>query len=151
MLETGIGRAANVALAALPGFTLPGDTSASDRYYRQDLTAPFVLDDGHLEVPAGPGIGVEPLPDVLEALTTSVSGSPPSGQSVGRGPRAGSAPGVQGSSAGWKKLRKPLWLQPMVPPEVMPWARLPAYMAPPLSPGWVQMLVRVRPNTVPSA
>jgi O-succinylbenzoate synthase len=76
MLETGIGRAANVALAALPGFTLPGDTSASDRYYRQDLTAPFVLDDGHLEVPAGPGIGVEPLPGVLEALTTSVEWVP---------------------------------------------------------------------------
>ena len=43
MLETGLGRAANVALAALPGFTLPGDTSASDRYWRQDITEPFVL------------------------------------------------------------------------------------------------------------
>ena len=43
MLETGIGRAANVALAALPGFTLPGDTSASDRYFRTDITPPFVL------------------------------------------------------------------------------------------------------------
>ena len=53
MLETGIGRAANVALAALPGFTLPGDTSASDRYYTTDLTAPFVLEDGHLSVPTG--------------------------------------------------------------------------------------------------
>jgi O-succinylbenzoate synthase len=72
MLETGIGRAANVALAALPGFTLPGDTSASDRYYRQDLTAPFVLEAGHLAVPTGPGLGVEPRPDVLEELTTSV-------------------------------------------------------------------------------
>jgi o-succinylbenzoate synthase len=72
MLETGIGRAANVALAALPGFVLPGDTSASDRYYRQDLTEPFVLSDGHLEVPPGPGIGVEPLPERLEELTTSV-------------------------------------------------------------------------------
>jgi O-succinylbenzoate synthase len=71
MLETGIGRAANVALAALPGFTLPGDTSASGRYYRTDVTAPFVLDDGHLPVPTGPGIGVEPLPDELEAVTTS--------------------------------------------------------------------------------
>ena len=39
MLETGLGRAANVALAALPGFTLPGDTSASGRYYRADITA----------------------------------------------------------------------------------------------------------------
>ena len=76
MLETGLGRAANVALAALPGFTLPGDTSASDRYYRQDLTAPFVLTDGHLAVPRGPGIGVEPLGEVLEGLTTSVEWIP---------------------------------------------------------------------------
>jgi O-succinylbenzoate synthase len=71
MLETGIGRAANVALAALPGFTLPGDTSASDRYYRQDLTVPFRLDGGHLAVPTGPGIGVEPLPGPLRELTTA--------------------------------------------------------------------------------
>jgi o-succinylbenzoate synthase len=76
MLETGVGRAANVALAALPGFTLPGDTSASDRYYRQDLTAPFVLDGGHLAVPAGPGLGVEPLPQALEELTTAVEWVP---------------------------------------------------------------------------
>ena len=72
MLETGIGRAANVALAALPNFTLPGDTSASGRYYALDVTPPFVLEDGRLRVPTGPGIGVDPLPDVLESLTTSV-------------------------------------------------------------------------------
>jgi O-succinylbenzoate synthase len=71
MLETGIGRAANVALAALPGFTLPGDTSASDRYFRRDITPPFVLQDGRLAVPTGPGIGVTPLPDVLDELTVS--------------------------------------------------------------------------------
>ncbi|HVU72025.1 MAG TPA: o-succinylbenzoate synthase [Mycobacteriales bacterium] len=71
MLETGIGRAANAALAALPGFTLPGDVSASDRYYAQDLTAPFVLTDGHVTVPTGPGIGVDPLPDVLAAISTT--------------------------------------------------------------------------------
>jgi O-succinylbenzoate synthase len=69
MLETGIGRAANVALAGLPGFTLPGDTSASSRYYEVDVTEPFVLDDGQLDVPTGPGIGVDPLPDVLADLT----------------------------------------------------------------------------------
>jgi o-succinylbenzoate synthase len=67
MLETGIGRAANVALASLPGFTLPGDTSASDRYFERDLTRPFEIDPaGRMEVPTGPGIGVEPVPDVLE-------------------------------------------------------------------------------------
>jgi O-succinylbenzoate synthase len=71
MLETGIGRAANVALAALPGFTLPGDTSASDRYFRTDVTAPFVLQDGHLPVPTAPGLGVDPLPDVLKEITSS--------------------------------------------------------------------------------
>lgn len=69
MLETGIGRAANVALAALPGFTLPGDTSASNRYYTVDVTEPFVLDDGRLAVPTGPGIGVDPIPEVLADLT----------------------------------------------------------------------------------
>ena len=73
MLETGLGRAANVALAALPGFVLPGDTSASDRYYRQDVTtAPFVLEDGHVRVPTGAGLGVEPDHDVLTELTESV-------------------------------------------------------------------------------
>ncbi|MEW9531205.1 o-succinylbenzoate synthase [Microbispora sp. NPDC049125] len=71
MLETGIGRAANVALAALPGFTLPGDTSASRRYYATDVTPPFELADGHLAVPTGPGIGVEPIPEILREVTTS--------------------------------------------------------------------------------
>jgi len=71
MLETGIGRAANVALAALPNFTLPGDTSASDRYYTRDITDPFVLEDGHVRVPTGAGLGVEPDPDALDAVTVS--------------------------------------------------------------------------------
>jgi O-succinylbenzoate synthase len=73
MLETGIGRAANVALAALPGFTLPGDTSASDRYYRRDaVTTPFVLEDGQVRVPTGAGLGVEVDRDLLASLTSSV-------------------------------------------------------------------------------
>ncbi|MBF8184443.1 o-succinylbenzoate synthase [Nonomuraea sp. K274] len=71
MLETGIGRAANVALAALPGFTLPGDVSASDRFYHTDITEPIVLEDGHIAVPTGPGLGVTPIPEVLDAVTTS--------------------------------------------------------------------------------
>ena len=73
MLETGIGRAANVALAALPGFTLPGDTSASARYFAVDITEPFVLEDGQLRVPTGPGIGVDPIPAYLEELTSEVA------------------------------------------------------------------------------
>ena len=72
MLETGLGRAANAALAALPGFTLPGDISASDRFYRTDITEPFVIHDGHLTVPTGPGLGVTPIPEILEQVTTSV-------------------------------------------------------------------------------
>ena len=60
MLETGIGRAANLALASLPGFTLPGDISASARYFEHDLTSPFVLaSDGTLNVPDGAGLGVD--------------------------------------------------------------------------------------------
>lgn len=69
MLETGIGRAANVALAALPGFTLPGDTSASGRYFAVDITEPFVLVDGQLAVPDGPGIGIAPIPEILDDVT----------------------------------------------------------------------------------
>jgi O-succinylbenzoate synthase len=65
MLETGLGRAANVALAALPGFTLPGDTSASDRYFAEDLTESFVLVDGRLAVPTGPGSGVTVREELL--------------------------------------------------------------------------------------
>ena len=73
MLETGIGRAANVALAAMPGFTLPGDTSASARYFAVDITEPFVLENGQLRVPTGPGIGVDPIPAYLEELTSEVA------------------------------------------------------------------------------
>ncbi|WP_353828666.1 o-succinylbenzoate synthase [Agromyces sp. SYSU T0242] len=62
MLETGVGRAANVAIAAMPGFVLPGDTSGSGRYFAEDLTEPFVLGEGEhrgqLRVPEGPGTGV---------------------------------------------------------------------------------------------
>lgn len=72
MLETGLGRAANLALAALPGFTLPGDISASSRYYAQDITRPFELVDGRIDLPTGPGIGVEPHVERLEAATTAV-------------------------------------------------------------------------------
>jgi O-succinylbenzoate synthase len=71
MLETGVGRAANLALAALPGFTLPGDTSASARYFKQDVTTPFVMEDGYLTVPNKPGIGVEPDMDFLDSITRS--------------------------------------------------------------------------------
>jgi O-succinylbenzoate synthase len=71
MLETGIGRAANLALASLPGFTLPGDLSASERYFARDvITEPFTLaPDGTMAVPTGPGLGVEIDLDYLDAIT----------------------------------------------------------------------------------
>ncbi|MDR1824895.1 MAG: o-succinylbenzoate synthase [Bifidobacteriaceae bacterium] len=69
MVETGLGRRANAALAGLPGFTLVGDVSASSRFYSQDLTEPVEMVDGHIAVPQGPGIGPAPLPDVLAAVT----------------------------------------------------------------------------------
>ncbi|MFW5951689.1 MAG: o-succinylbenzoate synthase [Gemmatimonadota bacterium] len=71
MLESGIGRAHNVALATLPGFTLPGDISASARYWERDLVTPeFELADGTLILPDAPGIGVEPDVDRIETLAT---------------------------------------------------------------------------------
>jgi O-succinylbenzoate synthase len=72
MLETGLGRAGNVAMAAMANFKLPGDTSASDRYYHRDITEPFVLVDGRLRVPDGPGLGVHVDLDYLEGITTGV-------------------------------------------------------------------------------
>lgn len=61
MHEFGVGRAANVALSSLPGFTLPGDVSGSDKYYAQDVVEPAILaSDGRVPVPVGqPGLGHE--------------------------------------------------------------------------------------------
>jgi O-succinylbenzoate synthase len=71
MLETGIGRAANAALAALPGFTLPGDISASTRFYAQDIvTDPITITDGHVTVPTTPGLGFELDMAFLDSVTT---------------------------------------------------------------------------------
>jgi len=71
MLESGIGRAGNVALASLPNFTLPGDISASNRYYKEDIVEPeFVVNkDGSMDVPVKPGIGVEINHKRLEKVT----------------------------------------------------------------------------------
>lgn len=65
MLESGIGRAAALSLATHPACTSAPDLSASSRYFESDVTEPFVLDGGTLTVSGRPGIGVEPLPDVL--------------------------------------------------------------------------------------
>jgi O-succinylbenzoate synthase len=71
MLETGIGRAGNVALASLPNFTLPGDISASNRYYAEDIAEPlFALNsDSTLTVPTAPGLGVAVNEEALNKFT----------------------------------------------------------------------------------
>ena len=72
MVETGIGRAANTALAALPGFTLPGDISAASRFYARDIvTDPITVEDGFVTVAQGPGLGFELDHDFLDEITTS--------------------------------------------------------------------------------
>ena len=71
MLETNIGRASNLALASLPGFTLPGDISASDRYYEVDIAEPsFALNaDSTIDVPKSPGLGVQVDREALDRFT----------------------------------------------------------------------------------
>jgi O-succinylbenzoate synthase len=69
MLESGLGRAGNVAMAAMSNFTLPGDISASSRYFHRDITEPFVLEGGRLKVPSGPGLGVTVDEEYLESIT----------------------------------------------------------------------------------
>jgi O-succinylbenzoate synthase len=66
-----VGRASNLALASLPGFSLPGDISASDRYYAQDITQErFTLNpDSTIDVPDAPGLGVTLDPEALEKFT----------------------------------------------------------------------------------
>ena len=102
MLETGVGRALNLALAAMPGFTLPGDTSASARYFHDDLTEPFELaPDGTMAVPRR-------ARDRRDATAGSVAGvrdtpgdPPPFGQRVTKGSTSrltGEAGGPYGSS-----------------------------------------------------
>ncbi|MFZ0736643.1 MAG: o-succinylbenzoate synthase [Candidatus Acidiferrales bacterium] len=71
MLESGIGRAQNIAISTLPGFTLPGDVSASKRYWSEDIITPEVevTKQGTIRVPTAPGIGYEPRVDRIESLT----------------------------------------------------------------------------------
>lgn len=78
MLESGIGRAGNIALASLPNFTLPGDISASKRYFKNDIVEPeFVLNEnGTMNVPSKLGIGVEANLEMLEKVTVLTKSFP---------------------------------------------------------------------------
>jgi O-succinylbenzoate synthase len=71
MLETGIGRAHNIALSSLPNFSLPGDVSASKRYWKEDIIEPEVTvsTKGEIAVPTTPGRGFEVRRDLIEKLT----------------------------------------------------------------------------------
>jgi len=71
MLESGIGRAHNIAMSSLPNFSLPGDVSASKRYWAEDIIEPEVeaSSQGTIRVPSAPGIGYAPRTDRIEALT----------------------------------------------------------------------------------
>ncbi|NLS10351.1 o-succinylbenzoate synthase [Nesterenkonia sp. MY13] len=72
MLETGIGRAHNVAIASLAGFNLPGDTAPSSRYWAEDIIEPeVVMTEGQIEVPTTAGRGYAVKTELLEQLTTS--------------------------------------------------------------------------------
>ncbi len=92
MLEMGIGRAANVHLASLPNFRLPGDVSASARYFETEIIGePFTVErDGTMKVPTGPGIGVTVLEDVIRKLSTRTKGYRATAPS--RAPRAVARP-----------------------------------------------------------
>lgn len=70
MVETGLGRSANAALASLPGFVLPGDISASARFYQVDVTEPVEMVEGRVSVDTAPGVGRAPLPDLLARFRT---------------------------------------------------------------------------------
>ena len=71
MLESGIGRAHNIALSTLPNFSLPGDVTASRRYWHEDIIEPEVIvsPQGTIRVPTAPGIGFAPRRDLIEKLT----------------------------------------------------------------------------------
>lgn len=73
MLETGIGRAHNVAMSTLPGFTLPGDVSASERYFETDLIEPLVevTPRGTILVPQSPGLGYSVRRELIDRLTVA--------------------------------------------------------------------------------
>ena len=74
MLETGIGRAMNLALAGLPNFTITGDVSASERFWKKDIvTEPIRLENGQVRLPKGSGAGVQIDHAFLNDVSTSTT------------------------------------------------------------------------------
>ena len=72
MLESGIGRAHNVAITTLSNFIMPGDTAGSERYWERDIIDPEVtVEDGYITVPDQPGIGYEPNLERIEKFTVN--------------------------------------------------------------------------------
>jgi o-succinylbenzoate synthase len=85
MLESGVGRAYNVALASLPNFVKPGDISPSARYWERDVVVPhWTMHDGLIEVPSAPGIGVEVDGERVERLTVRKAAGQRGGGAAGR-------------------------------------------------------------------
>jgi O-succinylbenzoate synthase len=84
MLESGIGRAHNIALSTLPNFTLPGDVTASKRYWSQDIIEPEVTvsKQGVIQVPNGPGIGLAPRLDLIEKWSVRKEVLSPNGSRI---------------------------------------------------------------------
>ena len=72
MLESGVGRAHNIAMSTQSNFSLPGDVSASARYWQEDIISPEVIvtPQGTIQVPTGPGIGFTPRRDRIDSVTT---------------------------------------------------------------------------------
>ena len=85
MLESGIGRAHNIAMSSLPGFVLPGDVSASKRYWTKDVIVPEVAvnPEGTISVPTGPGLGFEIDVPYLEKITVREERWKPGSSAVG--------------------------------------------------------------------
>src|SRR5699024_4752730 len=74
MLEAGVGRAHNIALASLPQFVLPGDTAGSSHYWQQDIITPEVtVENGVIHVPEKPGIGYDIDWEAMQKFTKHVN------------------------------------------------------------------------------